>query len=321
MKDKLTPEEQVMHDEYVQGRFDRALMPVDKELAENTVRELLGTLNIKIPRIIWTPSPRVAQVVIASLSGYHTKKPKLEASETTLKLAEKVLAEHGFELEASGIETPAAAWFGGDGWSNGWIAFYSFVSRISDAVVDPLQLKQLRLQETLSDITSFIYSFENATIMTERPKTSWTSRLITERPVLHNASGPSVEYPDMRQYHWKGTRVPKQFIMDPGSVDLQLALTMENVEQRLALCEILGWEKILKAFSPRVLDKNPDDRFGELLEVDLPRSPKQRILRAKCGTGRWISLLASETANTALEAGAESYGVSPELYAQLKLRT
>ncbi len=321
MKSELTPEEQVAHDEYVQGRFDRALMPVNKPVAEATLRELLATLNIEVPKIIWAPSPRSAQVIIASLKGYDTKNPKMPASQTTLDLAKKALGEHGFKLNASGIDTVASPWFGGDGWSNGWIAFYSFVSRITDVTVDPLQLKQLRLQETLSDVASFIYTFEKVTIMTERPKTSWTSRLMSEQPVLHNASGPSVEYPDMRQWHWKGTRVPKQFIMDPNSVDPQLALTLENVEQRLALCEILGWEKILKGFKAKVIDKNDDDRFGELLEVDLPESPKQRILRAKCGTGRWISLLVSETAQTALEAGAESYGVSPEIYAQLWLRT
>lgn len=321
MKDKLTSEEQAMHDEYLQGRFDRALMPVNKPLAEETLRELLGTLGMKVPKIIWAASPRVAQVIIASLSGYHTKNPKIKASAKTLELAQASLAEHGYQLKASGINTPEAAWFGGDGWSNGWIAFYSFVNRIYEAKVKGQELKQLKLQETLSDVASFIYTFEHATIMTERPKTSWTTRIITDKPVLHNASGPSVEYPDMKQYHWKGTRVPKQFIMDPGSVDLQLGLTLDNVEQRLAFCDIVGWEKIIKAFDSRLIDKDPDDRFGELLEVDLPNAPKQRILRAKCGTGRWISLLASNTAKTAVEAGADSYGVSVELYKTLRLRT
>lgn len=119
----------------------------------------------------------------------------------------------------------------------------------------------------------------------------------------HSEIGPSHEWADgVRLYHWHGTKIPREWIERKDAVDPSLALTWENIEQRRALCEILGWEKVISQLSPRTIDKDPDPMVGELLEVDLPDAPRTRFLRVKCPTGRDFVLGAPDEARTAAEA-------------------
>lgn len=322
MKESLTPEENARMLAYRQRRFERALQPVDKPLAEETLRALMKTVGYDTGRIIWCPSPPVAQAVISSLSGYTTKKPTYPSTPETLKLAKEVLAQHGEKLVSHGSEKVYSPWFVGDGFSNGWIAFYSFGSSLIPEE-KRVEQEKLKLLETLSDVASWIYSFEGVSIMTERPITSWTSTQIDDRPVLHSTTGPSVKYPDWELFHYRGTQIPRDFIMARDKYSPMDALTWENVEQRQALCELMGWEKVIGALGDKVkvIDEDPNPMFGSLLQVDLPDAPRQKFLRAKCGTGRMITLAVDETAKTALEAGARSYNVSVDLYRQMKTRT
>jgi hypothetical protein len=222
---------------------------------------------------------------------------------------------------APGTNTIQSVWFAGDGWDSGWLTFYSFLAKLFPNEADPEDLRKLRLQERLSDAASSIYVFDFGIICTTRPRTKWTSTQLADRPVLHCADGPAVVFPDMELYFWRGTRVPREFIMAPETIDPSRALTEENTEQRRALCEILGWDKVLAHLQPRLIDEHPEPRFGQLLEADLPNAPNTRFLRAQCGTGKWITILVDPEAATAVEAGARSYNVSQELYKELKLRT
>jgi hypothetical protein len=59
---------------------------------------------------------------------------------------------------------------------------------------------------------------------------------------------------------------------------------------------------------------------GELIEVDIPDSGKERFLFVQCGTGREFALCVPPTMKTALEANAATYGLSAKDY-QLEIRT
>ena len=131
---------------------------------------------------------------------------------------------------------------------------------------------------------------------------------------IHNPQGPAIVWGDEKQYWWRGVKVPEKWITDPDSVDPKDALTWENMEQRAALCEILGWGKILKTLNPKVIDTDPDPEIGELLEVDIPDAPGSKFLRVLCGTGREFCLAVPPDMKTALQANAWSWGLDKEEY-------
>jgi hypothetical protein len=86
-----------------------------------------------------------------------------------------------------------------------------------------------------------------------------------------------------------------------------MALTWENMEQRRAACEILGWNNILKTLKAKVIDEDEDKMVGTLLSVNLPGLGKEQFLRVLCGTGREFAIPVPPTVKTALEANAWSY--------------
>lgn len=155
--------------------------------------------------------------------------------------------------------------------------------------------------------------------------------LASERPVvlkldeegrMHGEDGPAIQWSDgYGQYFWHGTAIPKEWIENRHNLDPTIALTHEQIEQRRAAAEIIGWRKVLEKLSPRVVDKDSDPMIGELLEVDLPDSPGSRFLRVLCGTGREFVLSVPRDMKTALEANAWTYNMDPNMFRQYEFRT
>ena len=106
---------------------------------------------------------------------------------------------------------------------------------------------------------------------------------------------------------WHGTRIPREWIANKDALDPKTALTWPNIEQRRAAAEILGWKRILSELKPRSVDKHADPEIGELLEVDLPDSPKSKFLKVRCATGRDFVLPVPAEMKTAVQAQAWTY--------------
>lgn len=110
----------------------------------------------------------------------------------------------------------------------------------------------------------------------------------------HCADGPSHRWRDgWALYHWHGVAIPAEWLN--GSLDAKTAVTWENVEQRRAAIEILGWQNVLSDLDAKSLGGNPDAKIGELIEVQLPfededgnATTRALFLKAQCGTGRTI---------------------------------
>jgi hypothetical protein len=132
---------------------------------------------------------------------------------------------------------------------------------------------------------------------------------------LHRADGPSIRFRDgWALYHWHGVQVPETWIMRPGEIQPAEVLTERNAERRTAGCQILGWARILRELPHRLIEGDPTTERGALISVDLPDAPDTRFLRARCGTGRDIALCVPRECRTAHEAGAWSYGLTPDQY-------
>jgi len=132
---------------------------------------------------------------------------------------------------------------------------------------------------------------------------------VDERNLPHSANGPAVAWTDgWELFYWRGTRVPKAWIVAPATVDPSLALTHPNAEQRRCLSEILGWDKVLAKLNPVTIDKDPDPLIGELIEVELMGN-RERFIRVQCGTGRTFALPVPPEMKTALQANAWTQGL------------
>jgi len=131
---------------------------------------------------------------------------------------------------------------------------------------------------------------------------------------IHRQDGPAIVWGDeIVQYWWHGTRVEEDWIMKPESVNPTLCLTEENIERRRALCEIIGWEKVITQLDAKVVDENDDPEIGTLLEVDLPDSGRERFLKVRCGTGRTFVLPVPPNMSSALEANAWTYNFDADI--------
>jgi hypothetical protein len=140
---------------------------------------------------------------------------------------------------------------------------------------------------------------------------------------MHCEDGPAISFPDgWKLYFWHGTVIPAEWIEDKESLTAQVALKTENLEQRRAAIEILGWARILKDLNAQVLDEDPDPEIGTLLSVKLPDLPSNaKFLRVKCGTGREFAIGIPPHINAALDAQAWCVGLEPKDFKRPEVRT
>ncbi len=138
---------------------------------------------------------------------------------------------------------------------------------------------------------------------------------------LHCETGPAVRYSDGWGCHaWHGTRVPGEWIDDPGSLTASDALRQENIEQRRAGIEILGWAKILHDLDGRVIDADVDPEIGTLIEATLPEVGAARFVRVRCGTGREFAVCVPSTIKTALDGQAWMNGLTKKDFVRPEVR-
>jgi hypothetical protein len=143
-----------------------------------------------------------------------------------------------------------------------------------------------------------------------------------DRKRIHCENGPAIQYPDgWAIYAWHGVRVPEAWIADKAALTAASALGQQNVEQRRAACEIVGWARILKELSAKTIDKDGDPEIGELVEVNLPDAGKERFLLVRCATQREFALPVPRNMKTALEAQAWTYDMPIDLMKLKESRT
>lgn len=145
---------------------------------------------------------------------------------------------------------------------------------------------------------------------------------VDDQNLPHCEDGPSHRWRDgWSLYHWHGIRIPAEWVEDKASLTAAMALHWENIEQRRAACEIVGWDRILEQLNAKTIDKDDDPMIGELVEVNLPDVGKEKFLRVVCGTGRKFAIPMPPHVMTALEGNSWSYGVDTQILKALEART
>jgi hypothetical protein len=196
-----------------------------------------------------------------------------------------------------------------------WLAFYRY---FHDVVGLKKETQRLEGLWELARSAGWTIPFRDICFVSERHATI----IRDDQGRLHNPSGPACAYPDgWSLYYWHGTTIPEDWIEHPETLTASIALRTENLEQRRAACEMLGWDRILNELDAVEIDRDPDPEIGILLEVNLPDSGRERFLRARCGTGRQFALPVPSDIPTALAANAWTYDIPADLLKQKEHRT
>ena len=191
---------------------------------------------------------------------------------------------------------------GGNQWS-GWAAYIAFFRHVAQLPIDYSHWDHYE-KATIHAGPRFVHA--KFCIISDRPE--FIHQDAEHRP--HSLSGPFCRWRDgVELFYVRGVSVPREWVERPNDIDPTLALTHPNVEQRRALCEILGWKKVLEQLSAKSIDVDSDPEIGELLEVDMPGAGESRFLRVRCGTGRDFVLPVPREMKTALQANAWTYGL------------
>ena len=186
-----------------------------------------------------------------------------------------------------------------------WLAFYNFFLE----VVGVQDCNKLQGLFDIAQSCGWWIPHEEYIIFQDRPNLI----RFDDQKRLHNPIGPALSYRDGDAiYAWHGTRIPPEWI-NPGTLTASEALSVRNQDERLAACEILGWENILKELDAVELDRHPNPQVGILVEVVFPDPVgKQRFVRV-CetadGKGRMFALGVRPDCKTALEGVLSTFSL------------
>lgn len=195
-----------------------------------------------------------------------------------------------------------------------WLAFHDYFKNVVG----------IDNQNKLEGLTELAYHcgwlsmYDDTVVFQDRPEVI----KFDDQKRLHSETGPAISYRDGYSiYSWHGVRIPAEWIEKKSSLTAKTALTWENIEQRRAACEIVGWAKILRDLNATVIDSDEDPMIGTLVEVSLPDIGKEKFLKVLCGTGREFAIPVPPDMKTALDANAWTYNLDGDVLRKLEVRT
>ena len=208
-------------------------------------------------------------------------------------------------------------WLGGQFWVGGWWGGPAFVSFLTDVcgLELPIDISERALAyRKICESVNYVWPNKSFVMVCNRPKFIKKD----EQGRLHSQTGHAIQYRDGWGISaWHGTVIPDIWITDPLSLTPKIALQQENLDKRRAACEILGWHRILTELNAVSINKHESEMIGELFEVDLPDSGKERFLVC-CdyagGKKRTFALNVPLEMRTAHEANALTWGYKPNEY-------
>ena len=282
---KLTAEQEalipVFRDKWI--KIGTATGPTDRELAKDAISRAYEVAGLKPPsEFVFVRSPREAVAKIQEIDPSQKKT--------------QILNDMIYSFNDAG-----------------WMSYYDYWLNSADLDC----CKPLEPLMEFAKVSGWANVYEDLVVIQDRP----VEILFDEQKRTHNEFGPAIQYSDgFGVYIWHGTQVPAEWIEDKESINMELALTWENIEQRRCLCEILGWANILDKLNSVVINEDDDPEIGVLLEVHIPGIGHEKFLKVQCGTGREFALPVPPEMKTALQANAWTYGLEPWEY-KPELRT
>ena len=191
-----------------------------------------------------------------------------------------------------------------------WLSFYDYMHQVLGINYKFKDVMTLDDWIDLSQSCGFWYAFENCVFCCEKPE-----HIKIEDGRLHCQTGSSIEFRDgFKVYSWRGVRIPPEWIEDKLP-DPKEVFNIENMEQRHAACQMIGWDKIIDGLDAKIIDKDPDPTMGVLLECDLPDHGAQRFLKVfdPCGSRTHVIAVPMDM-QRARQANAGMWGLTEDEY-------
>jgi len=186
-----------------------------------------------------------------------------------------------------------------------WVAFYNYFDEVLglDNIHDKIN-PFVRLAKSCG----WVLLFDELVVLTRKP----THLRFDNQNRAHCDHDFAIKFADDTGVTvWHGQAVPQEWIFDKSSIDAEVLLRWENIEQRRCACEIVGWAEVLEHLNSTVIDKDEDTTIGILYEIDLPDSGKEKLLVATDpNTGKPVGLPVPPEVNTAKEANSWTYGIN-----------
>ena len=298
----LTKEQEDMIHKFRQKWLDIGLstQPIDRKNTVNIVKKLYKASGQKEPTVLVFDSPHEC---LAAISLYNMNHSLKELTADFIKNNIKDMSE---------IE-PQSLLLGG-GLDAYWLAFYEF-GRIIGVKYNNTEHFDAYIDYAKN--CGIMYAYEDVAFVSDRPEI-----INMEDGVLHCENGPSIRFRDgFEVYTWRGNRIPADWINDKSTITPEVCFSWENMDQRRSACDIVGWHTIMDQMNAILINKDDNPQIGELWDIDIPDIGRTRLLKVQCGTGRTFSFLTDESFNTALEANADTYGVDPDIYKLMEIRT
>ena len=204
----------------------------------------------------------------------------------------------------SAVRSAGRSFFGGSLYNSGYCSWADYFSEICAIAIDRNFLE-------ITESCGLYWTLDGICFASERP----SAINLDNEGRLHSETGMSIRYAGTGwgMYHWHGTQIPAEWIINRTKLTPAIALMQKNIEQRRAACEILGWVNILRALDAKTLDKDRDPQIGELVEVKLPDiGGMAKFLRVQCGTGREFAIGIPPHINKAIDAQAWIVGLDPK---------
>lgn len=302
MDKPLTPEQEAMIPEFRERYFNIAMDPkrIDREELSRALADAYALIHEPAPELMVFDSPHACMIAISIYE-------ELEYTGRGISEEELLAAVRAY---VAGPKDKKNRFRGRFLWGSHemyWIACSRFAQHIGHDLEDKT-LKLLDIVERIGRQCEWYWPFKGLVIASQKPLyAKWD-----DQNRLHCANGPALQYADgWSMYVWHGTRVRREWIETPDDVNPTLVLTWENIEQRRALAEILGWDKVISLLDAVTIDKDPDPMVGELIEVTIPEIGAERFLRVRCPTGRDFTLAPVDSSvQTAREANAGTWRLS-----------
>lgn len=343
----ITPKEKIALDAHAQLWIKRAMRtdPIEPDKIIPAIEGLYAAAGLKKPRVVIVPSPLVMACAYGAATAIWDRRGSASTRAATYAATANATANatrdatadataaatraaiRGPELEAlracreiagdAGVKH-AADWGVAYQGGNMWAPWDAYITAMRDVLGLRLpEHEKYAHWEQAAIHGGFRVLHPEFCIVSDFPE---VLKIDAEnRP--HCETGPSHRWRDgWSLYHWHGVRIPAEWIEDRQSLTAKAALTWENIEQRRAACEIVGWSNILKELDAKTIDKDDDPEIGELVEVTIEGN-RERFLSVQCGTKRRFSLPVPSTMKTALEANAWTYGVDGDIIKRIEVRT
>ena len=191
-----------------------------------------------------------------------------------------------------------------------WLSFYDFFGDVCGLDYGD-QADALKYLIEIAKSCGWWAPYKNMAILQDRPQ----AIKLDDQNRLHCEDGAAIEYRDgFSVFAWRGVVIPQDWVGKNSILTSEMALKVENLEQRRVACEILGWVRILDELHAVTIDTDVDPQVGKLVRVNLPDIGEENFLIVRCGTGRDFAIPVPAEMKTALEANAWTYNLKPEEY-------